>query len=78
MLGYGMTPTELAGGEDSTLEFKRDDVRNHDLAKELVAFLNLEGGAVLLGVDDDGSIAAHRTRRAARNSNACSKLLGGT
>ena len=55
-----MTPTELArlidSGEDSTLEFKRDDVRNHDLAKELVAFLNLEGGTVLLGVDDDGSI----------------------
>ena len=43
-----MTPTELerliAGGEDSMLELKRDDVRNHDLARELVAFLNLEGG----------------------------------
>ena len=37
------------------LEFKRDDVRNHDLAKELVAFLNLEGGTVLLEVDDDRS-----------------------
>ena len=47
----------LRNGEDSTLEFKRDDVRNHDLAKELVAFLNLEGGAVLLGVEDDGGIS---------------------
>ena len=46
----------LRNGEDSTVEFKRDDVRNHDLAKELVAFLNLEGGIVLLGVEDDGSV----------------------
>ena len=47
----------LRNGEDSTVEFKRDDVRNHDLAKELVAFLNLEGGVVLLGVEDDGSVS---------------------
>ena len=47
----------LRSGEDSAVEFKRDDVRNHDLAKELVAFLNLEGGTVLLGVEDDGSIS---------------------
>ena len=47
----------IRSGEDSTLEFKRDDVPNHDLAKALTAFLNLEGGTVLLGVDDDGSIA---------------------
>lgn len=56
-----MKPTELADllhrGEDSTLEFKRDDVQNQDLAKELVALLNLAGGTVLLGVDDDGTIA---------------------
>ena len=47
----------LQSGEDSTLEFKRDDVQNHDLAKELVAFLNLEGGTVLLGVEDDAMIS---------------------
>ena len=47
----------LRGGEDSTVEFKRDDVRNHDLAKELVAFLNLDGGVVLLGVEDDGGVS---------------------
>ena len=55
-----MTPDELAEllrrGEDSTLEFKRDDIQNHDLARELVALLNLAGGAVLLGVDDSGAI----------------------
>ncbi len=56
-----MTSNELVEllrrGEDSMLEFKRDDVQSHDLAKELVAFLNLAGGTVLLGVDDDATIA---------------------
>ncbi len=54
------TRTELleiiANGENSGVEFKRDDVRNHDLARELVAFSNLEGGMVLLGVDDAGVV----------------------
>lgn len=56
-----MTHTELleiiSNGESSGVEFKRDVVANHDLAKELVAFSNLRGGMVLLGVEDDGSIS---------------------
>jgi len=56
-----MNTAELAelirNGEDSGLEFKRDDIQNHDLAKELVAFLNLDGGTILLGVEDDGKIS---------------------
>lgn len=49
---------ELIGkGEGSTLEFKRDGLRIEALAKELVAFLNLEGGTVLIGVEDDSSIS---------------------
>ena len=56
-----MNKTELMerirNGEDSTLEFKRADVRNDEVAKELVAFLNLEGGIVLLGVEDDGTVS---------------------
>ena len=54
------TRTELleiiANGENSGVEFKRDDLRTQDLAKELVAFSNLEGGLVLLGVEDEGTI----------------------
>ncbi len=46
----------LASGENSGVEFKRDDLSTQDLAKELVAFSNLEGGMVLLGVEDDGSV----------------------
>ena len=54
------TRTELletiANGENSGVEFKRDVLQNHELARELVAFSNLEGGMVLLGVDDDGTV----------------------
>lgn len=46
----------IRNGENSGVEFKRDVLQNHDLAKELVALANLEGGIVLLGVEDDGSI----------------------
>jgi len=47
----------LANGENSGVEFKRDDLQNHALAKELVAFSNFEGGIVLLGVEDDGTVS---------------------
>ena len=47
----------IANGENSGVEFKRDVIVNHQLARELVAFSNLTGGMVLLGVDDDGSIS---------------------
>lgn len=55
-----MTPAQLldliGDGEDSLVEFARDEVSNYDLARSLVAFLNLEGGTVLLGVEDDGTV----------------------
>ena len=47
----------ITNGESSGVEFKRDVIANHELAKELVAFSNLTGGMVLLGVEDDGSIS---------------------
>ena len=55
------TRTELLeiirNGENSGVEFKRDAIQNLALAKELVAFSNFEGGMVLLGVEDDGSVS---------------------
>ncbi len=47
----------LRNGESSGVEFKRDDIENFKLARELVAFSNLQGGMVILGVEDDGSIS---------------------
>ena len=46
----------ITNGENSTVEFKRDDLRPEQLAKEVVAFANLQGGRVLFGVEDDGTI----------------------
>lgn len=47
----------LANGESSGVEFKRDDIRPEQLAKEVVALVNFQGGRVMLGVEDDGSIS---------------------
>jgi len=61
ILGKGpVTKTDLLelirNGENSGVEFKRDTIENRALARELVAFANLQGGRVLLGIDDDGSV----------------------
>ncbi len=50
-------PERMANGENSGVEFQRDHRRPEDLAKELVAFSNLQGGMVLLGVEDDGTVS---------------------
>ena len=42
----------ITNGENSGVEFKRDDIRPEQLAKEVAAFANLKGGRVLLGVDN--------------------------
>ena len=56
-----MNRTELAElihhGENSGVEFKRDDVAPQRLAKEMAALLNLEGGHILLGVEEDRSVS---------------------
>lgn len=44
-------------GENSSVEFKRDDIQSEILAERIVALLNLQGGYILLGVEDDGSIS---------------------
>ena len=46
----------ISGGEDSRMQFKAD-LRNADsLAAEMVAFSNSEGGRILIGVSDNGSL----------------------
>jgi ATP-dependent DNA helicase RecG len=56
-----MLKTELleliTNGENSGVEFKRDDIRPEQLAKEVVAMANFQGGKLLLGVEDDGSVS---------------------
>ena len=56
-----MNRTELAElihhGENSGVEFKRDDATPKKLAREMAALLNLEGGHILLGVEEDRSVS---------------------
>ncbi len=56
-----MTKSELldliANNENSGVEFKNDDLRPEKLAKEVVALANFQGGRILLGVEDDGTIS---------------------
>ncbi|MBU2511426.1 putative DNA binding domain-containing protein [bacterium] len=47
----------IRNGENSGVEFKRDNIRPEQLAKEVVAMANLQGGLILLGVEDDGAIS---------------------
>jgi len=47
----------IRNGESSGVEFKRDDIRPEQLAKEIVAMANLQGGQILIGVEDNGSIS---------------------
>ncbi|MBT3255995.1 MAG: winged helix-turn-helix transcriptional regulator [Deltaproteobacteria bacterium] len=46
----------IAGGESSGVEFKLDNIRPEQLAKEVVALANLKGGHILLGVADDKTV----------------------
>jgi len=46
----------IAPGEDSTRQFKADVHNAESLASEMAAFANSEGGAVYIGVADDGTV----------------------
>ena len=48
----------IRNGENSAVEFKRDDIHPEKLAAEIAALLNLEGGHILLGVEDDGRVSS--------------------
>ncbi|MDI6638690.1 MAG: ATP-binding protein [Bacillota bacterium] len=56
-----MTRAELAeliaNGENSAVEFKEENVHPGVLAEEVVAFANVSGGVILLGVRDDGTVS---------------------
>lgn len=47
----------IRNGESSGSEFKRADTDAKKVAKEIAALANLEGGHLLLGVEDDGSVS---------------------
>ena len=61
------------GNETRTLEFKRagGDIKallRENLAKYMCAFLNGEGGALMLGVDDSGRLLLECPHQKQKNS----------
>jgi len=46
----------IRNGESSYVEFKENFTENLEIEKEIVGFLNLKGGKILIGVSDDGKI----------------------
>lgn len=46
----------IKNGENSYIEFKEEAIKPKELAEEIIAFANSEGGTVLIGVSDDGII----------------------
>ena len=50
----------VAADENAKTEFKRDDARPERLAREIVSFANMNGGRILLGVEDDGTVSGIR------------------
>jgi len=65
--------------EDSVRQFKADVHNGDSLASEMAAFANAEGGVILLGVADDGSIPGLSREDVSRInqliSNAASQLV---
>ena len=60
MVSGPLTPADVAalaaGDEDSFTELKSSETSPKALAKELCAFLNTQGGRVLIGVEDNHTI----------------------
>lgn len=65
---------QIALGEDSTRQFKKNVTNTDGLAAEMAAFANCEGGLLLIGVNDDGSIPGLSSEDVAR----INQLIGNT
>ena len=63
-----MNPAELMQliqqNEGQQIEFKLESEKQVDLAEVLMAFANAEGGALLVGVTDEGQIAGVENAKA--------------
>lgn len=53
----------IEGGETFTVEFKRASVSDNDLVETVVCLANGDGGTLLVGVDDDGTVVGISSTR---------------
>ncbi|RIW16158.1 ATP-binding protein [Algoriphagus lacus] len=52
--------TLAANGEGLTIEFKKKAAFPEKIVREVIALANTEGGNLLIGVDDDGTVSGQR------------------
>lgn len=52
----------IKNGENSKIEFKQEEVKPTERAKEIVAFANSDGGAIFIGVDDNGNVVGAKRK----------------
>jgi ATP-dependent DNA helicase RecG len=50
--------------ESSTLEFKKEIPKNEQIVKTIIGFCNQQGGKLIIGIDDDGTIVGIDEERA--------------
>lgn len=48
--------TLISKGENAAVEFKEASIKPDNLAKEIIAFSNTQGGTILIGVNDQGEL----------------------
>jgi ATP-dependent DNA helicase RecG len=66
----------IAEGETLCVEFKRDaPISNSDLAEAVVCLANTDGGTLLLGVDDDGTVSGLHTHHLPANARQLEALV---
>jgi ATP-dependent DNA helicase RecG len=66
----------IKAGEDSYTEFKSESFHNESLAKEIVAFSNMKGGTIWIGIEDSGEITGVKDKKLEeRVINICRNLV---
>lgn len=58
----------LADGESYTLEFKRGTINDREVTEAVTCLANGQGGTLVLGVDDDGTVLGARARHGTTTS----------
>lgn len=61
----------IKSGENSKVEFKSKEFHSDSLAKEIVAFANMQGGDIFIGISDDGVIEGIDSKVEERVINIC-------
>jgi ATP-dependent DNA helicase RecG len=65
----------IEAGENSHIEFRSASFRNESLAKEVVAFANMKGGVVFIGITDTGELQSIEKGTEERVVNICRNTI---